>query len=44
MQLLFMILFRNKNQFNSGTTTTTTTTITIEEKLCICEKFDQKND
>jgi hypothetical protein len=43
MQLLFMIFFRNKNQFNSGTTTTTRT-ITIEEKLCICEKFDQKND
>ncbi len=44
MQLLFMIFFHNKSQFNGGTTTTTIRTIMIEEKLCTCEKFDQQND
>jgi hypothetical protein len=43
MQLLFMIFFHNKNQFDSGTTTSIRT-IMIEEKLCTCEKFDQEND
>ncbi len=43
MQLLFIIFFHNKNQFNNGTTTTMRTIMT-KEKLCTCEKFDQQND